>query len=193
MSGLRWAAPVALVCSSIPVQADTNFISAISTIPAQLTLDSGPRTPGLWSVDLHRFLLESPDGLHGRSARTVIVAEPWATRPAPSTLQNPGVAIEDGVTNAPVAASADFMDPGYGYQIEETRLDRLIRRIDEGGGGISSSRPTPTLLDKGIDVVFRPEAIRLGPRALMAFSPYTAIKRKNPFCLLNPVPFMISW
>ena len=30
-------------------------------------------------------------------------------------------------------------------------------------------------------------------RTELGFSPYTAIKRRNPFCLLNPIPLSLSW
>ncbi len=82
---------------------------------------------------------------------------------------------------------------GAGSTSEEW-MDRIERRLDQEGLGLRSAslRRKPTLIDRGIDAVFMPEPIKLG-RTQLAFSPYTAIKRRNPLCLLNPIPLAVSW
>ena len=52
------------------------------------------------------------------------------------------------------------------------------------------------LFDHGVnrflDQVFRPEELKVGKLSVSS-SITTAIKRKNPLCLLNPIIFQISW
>jgi hypothetical protein len=67
------------------------------------------------------------------------------------------------------------------------------------GGGLPSrvirsdefylTRPEPLSF---VDGVFRPEVLHLGKTSISC-SLLTALKRKNPLCLLNPVVFQLSW
>jgi len=41
--------------------------------------------------------------------------------------------------------------------------------------------------------IFEPEVFYVGRRTTMSCSILTAIKRKNPLCLLNPIIFNVSW
>ena len=45
----------------------------------------------------------------------------------------------------------------------------------------------------GLDSVFRPEEFHIGRTATLSCSIATAIKRKNPLCLLNPIFLHVSW
>ena len=47
-------------------------------------------------------------------------------------------------------------------------------------------------VNRFMDQVFRPEEIQVG-KHYVSSSITTAIKRKNPFCLLNPIVFQVSW
>lgn len=48
-------------------------------------------------------------------------------------------------------------------------------------------------IDRFVDNVYRPEVFHLG-KIPMTFTVWTAIKRKNPLCvLLNPIVFQASW
>lgn len=47
-------------------------------------------------------------------------------------------------------------------------------------------------VNKFVDQVFRPEVFHIGKRPATC-SIWTAIKRKNPLCLLNPLVFQASW
>lgn len=50
-----------------------------------------------------------------------------------------------------------------------------------------------TLVTRAFDSVFRPEEFRVGRTTTVSCSIMTAIKRKNPFCLLNPIFLNVSW
>ena len=67
---------------------------------------------------------------------------------------------------------------------------QVYRRLDEGG---YLSRPeSETGLWRFMERAFSPEVIHIG-RATAACTLYTAIKRKNPLCLLNPLVLFVSW
>jgi hypothetical protein len=125
------------------------------------------------STDLNRFLQEE-GGVRRIIGRT--------------RLTSLGAASLSGPTNAAMTLQESLAE------MEEIRMDRITQRLDENGFGLfSASRAqTRTILDRGVDAIFVPEPIRLG-RTFIGFSPYTAIKRRNPLALLNPIPFVISW
>ncbi len=57
-------------------------------------------------------------------------------------------------------------------------------------------RPAPApdgILSRSLDSVFRPEEFKVGRTATVSCSILTAIKRKNPLCLLNPIFLKMSW
>jgi hypothetical protein len=56
--------------------------------------------------------------------------------------------------------------------------------------------PKPASRDpitRGFDAVFRPEEFRFGRSATFSCTITTAIKRKNPLCLLNPLFLQVTW
>lgn len=79
-------------------------------------------------------------------------------------------------------------EPGTEFDV---RMERLYRKLDEGGH-LERRHKSDSRLARAMDAVFSPEVIQIGATQI-AFSPYTAIRRKNPFCLLNPVPIAVSW
>jgi hypothetical protein len=46
---------------------------------------------------------------------------------------------------------------------------------------------------RAVDAIFSPEVVHLGKTTELSCSVLTAIKRKNPLCLLNPLVFQLSW
>jgi hypothetical protein len=60
-------------------------------------------------------------------------------------------------------------------------------------GFIQSAHVSDKPLSRAFDSVFRPEEFRVGRTATVSCSILTAIKRKNPFCLLNPIFLNVSW
>jgi len=56
-------------------------------------------------------------------------------------------------------------------------------------------RPEPEpddLFSRAANEIFKPEPVRIG-KTTVCFSVVTAIKRKNPLCLVNPMVLNISW
>jgi hypothetical protein len=59
--------------------------------------------------------------------------------------------------------------------------------------GLIAARPPEGPIARGFGTVFKPEEFRLGQRARGSCSILTAIKRRNPLCLLNPIFIDVSW
>ena len=70
-------------------------------------------------------------------------------------------------------------------------VDRIYR-LETGDYVIFHEPPPDNLYVRTMDTIFRPEVIRLGKMSV-ASSVVTAIKRKNPLCLLNPMVLVFSW
>jgi len=88
----------------------------------------------------------------------------------------------------PSQSSEDFVQNSF-----RTYFDRaLYQRLDRAG---YFTRPAPisrNALDPSLDNIFNPEVFRLG-KTSVSCSIFTAIKRKNPLCLANPIFLNISW
>jgi hypothetical protein len=65
--------------------------------------------------------------------------------------------------------------------------------LTHGSSGLERPAPPLSPVAHAFDSVFRPVEIRIGRTATLNCSIWTAIERKNPLCLLNPVFFNISW
>jgi hypothetical protein len=76
--------------------------------------------------------------------------------------------------------------------IDEVRMQRLYEKLERHGHLARREPKSDNKLVRAMDAIFAPEVIQIGGTSI-AFSPYTAIKRKNPLCLLNPVPIAVSW
>ena len=82
----------------------------------------------------------------------------------------PSVRLE--IARMTANTSMDDFDPDLYHHLEQS--------------GCFTARPT------GLEAAFRPAVIHLGKTELTC-SLYTAIKRKNPLCLINPVFLNFSW
>ena len=60
-------------------------------------------------------------------------------------------------------------------------------------GFIRKDRVSNNLVVRALDSVFRPEEFRVGRTTTVSCSLLTAISRRNPFCLLNPIFLNVSW
>ena len=107
--------------------------------------------------------------------------------------------------DVPRAAKTDF-DIGRG--LDQTRMSaetaangyvggldpQLYHYLDRSGYLTRPAPPSSSLLVRATDAVFIPETIHIGKTTTFSCSILTAIKRKNPLCLLNTLPFLqISW
>jgi len=108
------------------------------------------------------------------------------SQPAPPVAQS---------NNAPVLVTSfgtGYLEGEMNSDIDQVRMEQLYRKLERGGYLAPREQKSDNGFVRAMDAVFTPEVIEIGGAAI-AFSPYTAIKRKNPFCLLNPVPIVISW
>lgn len=98
-------------------------------------------------------------------------AEPLLTQ---ATSERPPAAKLESTTASAAALHGSFIRPDEFYLIrsEQPVFDRGVNRF--------------------LDQVFRPEEFKLGKHSVSS-SITTAIKRKNPLCLLNPIVFQCSW
>ena len=62
-----------------------------------------------------------------------------------------------------------------------------------GNSGLEKPIPPLSPVVHALDTVFRPAEIRIGRTSALSCSLWTAIQRKNPLCLLNPIVFNISF
>ena len=70
--------------------------------------------------------------------------------------------------------------------------ERIYRRLEQGG---YLTRPEPrseNFFVRSIDAIFEPEVVRVGGFSVSC-SVITAIKRRNPLCLINPLVLHVSW
>ena len=70
--------------------------------------------------------------------------------------------------------------------------EELFHRMDRAGYFERPPRPPDSPVLRWAQGTFQPEEVRVGKTKLTC-SVYTALKRKNPLCLLNPVFFQLSW
>ncbi|SRR5258705_1187529 len=94
---------------------------------------------------------------------------------------------------APVQISATY--ERMTGDIDEGRLERLYRRLDQldrEGRLMQRDEASENRLARALDTVFRPEVIKIGGAAVSC-SVITALKRKNPLCLLNPMVIAVAW
>jgi hypothetical protein len=69
---------------------------------------------------------------------------------------------------------------------------QIYRRLEEAGYLSKPDPPSGNLLVRATDAIFQPEVVQVGKRSVSC-SIITAIKRKNPLCLLNPIFLNASW
>jgi hypothetical protein len=119
-----------------------------------------------------------------------------------SILSEKATSLQQSADLTPDRHPADFTQsetrPGwrdqYSLSTHMSELDmEVYKRLDEGG---YLRRPEPeTTIGHFMERTFSPEIIHLGNRSSKAFASctlYTAIKRKNPLCLLNPMFLFVS-
>jgi len=74
----------------------------------------------------------------------------------------------------------------------EERGLALYRRLEQGGYLTRKEIRSENRFERAIDAIFEPEVIHLR-KVDISCSAITAIKRKNPLCLLNPIVLNVSW
>lgn len=69
---------------------------------------------------------------------------------------------------------------------------QLFYRLDKAGYLTRPEPPSDNRFDRLMDSTFRPEVFHFR-KVDVECSLITAIKRKNPLCLLNPIFFNMTW
>jgi len=75
---------------------------------------------------------------------------------------------------------------------ERAIMLKYHERLERGGYLTLPEPPSENRLVRLAESTFRPEVFKIG-KTSMSCSIVTAIKRKNPLCLLNPVVLNLSW
>jgi len=75
---------------------------------------------------------------------------------------------------------------------ERALMLRFHERLEQGGYLTKPEPPSDNRLVRFAESTFRPEVFKVG-KTSVSCSIVTAIKRKNPLCLLNPFVLSISW
>jgi hypothetical protein len=112
----------------------------------------------------------------------------------PAPAEPNGLATRSSGTNAPLlsplqesAANAAFAGGGFTSATEQ----HLFRMLDEGGY-LTPTSPRDSAIQRTIDAIWEPEVFSLG-KVKVSCSVATAVKRKNPLCLLTPLFFNLNW
>ncbi len=132
---------------------------------------------------------------HSGLKRLECEPEPSRTaKPPPRTLPQQTVIAP----TMPLAASSnDLASANVGVQLSSSAKDDFFEKLDvyrrlDQGGYLTRPGHSENILERSIDATFRPEPVPVG-KTMLSCSLITAIKRKNPFCLLNPIFFQWSW
>ncbi|MCI0747852.1 MAG: hypothetical protein L0Y58_20790 [Verrucomicrobia subdivision 3 bacterium] len=99
---------------------------------------------------------------------------------------------EDSPRPAPDTAALQWQDSLVMEEAEFERVYRRLEQLDRDGKLWTRERKSDNRFVRALDAIFRPEVVRVGNTAFSC-SIYTAIKRKNPLCLINPLVVSVSW
>ena len=96
------------------------------------------------------------------------------------------------LNSSTVSPSAGGMSlQGHVSSDVDATFANVYRRLEERED-LFAPPPSSNRFVRATDVIFTPAPIKLGS-TYISFTPVTAWKKRNPFCLLNPLVFNISW
>lgn len=107
----------------------------------------------------------------------VLPADPQSPVPAAAVVQ-PAAPARLASEKMTLSTAGDDLDP------------ELYRRLEQEG--CFTRRSPSTAVERYFASVFEPEVVHLG-KTSFSCTVITAIKRKNPLCLLNPMFLNLSW
>jgi hypothetical protein len=118
---------------------------------------------------------------------------------APASLFGGGVGVElQTKSSQPEASlfSSNHLDTAFEattFTSREREFNlEMFHRLDAAGYFDRPAPPSDSAVIRWAEGTFRPEVVHLGKTTLTC-SLITAIKRKNPLCLLNPIFLNFSW
>lgn len=117
---------------------------------------------------------------------------------APVKLALPEVHLQDTNSNSPTVNSATTDDQVRHADALTLNAGNTDAGFSFGRNGLGLIQPPEPLphdpLSRGCEAIFKPEVVHIGQKATFSCSIWTAIKRKDPLCLLGVHPFLrISW
>jgi hypothetical protein len=127
-----------------------------------------------------------------------LAAEPKPAQP-PATTNRLTLLLEMPPPEREKTLLDDFPTTSTGAPHEATSLDseqaimlRYYERLELGGYLTRPEPPSDSRLLYVVEPIFQPEPIQVG-RTIVSCPIITAIKRKNPLALLNPLVLNVSW
>lgn len=108
------------------------------------------------------------------------------------TLEMPTLRGESSLLDDFSVLSPEDNQPTTTLNTEQELMLRYYERLNTAGYMNPTPAPATDLFSRTVNTLFQPEPVGVG-KATVAFSPITAIKRKNPLALLNPIVLNISW
>jgi len=97
------------------------------------------------------------------------------------------------VALSPSIAAPAPSTPNFALNSSDDDTQFHSRVIRSGEFYLTRAEPLPDGgMARVLDRIFTPEVVHVGKIPVTA-SIVTAIKRKNPLCLLNPIVFQVSW
>ena len=181
--GAGWFVGSLAVCAG-----ETNAPAATVTPPVHLP--AATNDASLWLKDM----VLSPPQLRNLNGETAANITPPVhhddpdlelkvlVKIAPSPVPPPALVLDPG----PVAVSSNYR---AGTGSFDPFLDRLVRT--RGLIRIPNTH-SDNVVVQALNNTFSPEVIHYH-KVDMSCTIFTAFKRKNPFCLLNPIFFNVSW
>ena len=167
---------------------ETNGLAVIVTPPAH-----APAATNDFSFWLKDLVFSAPElrSLNGEAAATV--SQPAhhddpdldlkvLAKIAPPPVLPTALVLDHG----PVSVAANY---GAGTGRFDSTLDRLVKT--RGVTRIPNTH-SDNIIVQALNDTFAPEVIHYH-KSDMSCTLFTAFKRKNPFCLLNPIFFNVSW
>ena len=137
--------------------------------------------------------------LSGPALRTVTLEKETPTEWSQSTeTNNPKPETQFAQTDLTLTldSAGAIQGPPPEPMSSETRKRAIMlkyhERLKQTGYLTRPEPPSDNLLIRIADSTFRPEVFKIG-KTSVSCSIVTAIKRKNPLCLLNPFVLSISW
>ena len=162
----------------------------ISTFMVLQFFKAGSQThtdaPSLLMFSIPAVTLRAPP-----SSPTLEESQP-SSSPIPQAFESQRLAV-GSLTNSVTTGTQDTFSGEVSSDNFSSDFERRLFSRIEKGGYLGQRRPAPVkVLDKIVDNIFEPEIIHAG-KTTVSCSLVTAIRRKNPLCLINPVFFQWCW
>jgi hypothetical protein len=107
-------------------------------------------------------------------------------------VQSQETSLSSGREEKSARFARQFPEPMSLNMDPNDRDFQLHRRLKDDFDSIRQKQSPDDGFARCVDSLFRPEVLHIG-KTYISCSLLTAIKRKNPLCLINPIFLTISW